>query len=66
MGVFSTYRHFVTLTFLDFSYDAGVCFAADDGFSRNVLGRSWFLNQFILGLDDYEGKLYLKNLAEFW
>jgi hypothetical protein len=66
IGSFKTYRHFVTLSFLDYSYDAGVCFAADESFNRNVLGRNWFLNQFIIGLNDYEGRLYLKNLAETW
>lgn len=63
---FGTYRHFVTLSFLDYSYDAGVCFAEDENFSRNVLGRNWFLNQVLLGLNDYEGKLYLQRLAETW
>lgn len=63
-GTFVTYRHFVVLSFLDFRYDAAICFAADDSFSRNVLGRSWFLNQVILGLNDYEGSLYLNRLEE--
>ncbi len=65
VGSFTTYRHFVTLRFLDFSYDAGICFAADENFNRNVLGRNWFLNQVLLGLNDYEGELYLSSLAEF-
>ncbi len=65
-GVFTTYRHFVTLRFLDLSYDAGICFAVDENFNRNVLGRSWFLNQVLLGLNDYEGNLYLSNIAETW
>lgn len=65
-GSFLTYRHFVTLSFLDLSYDAGVCFAADENFSRNVLGRNWFLNQVLIGLNDYDGKLYLSSLAEIW
>ncbi|MGI8670857.1 MAG: hypothetical protein ACR2J3_13585 [Aridibacter sp.] len=64
--VFTTYRHFVILSFLDYSYNAGICFAADESFSRNVLGRNWFLNQVLIGLNDYEGKLYLRNLAELW
>lgn len=64
--VFTTHRHFVTLSFLSFSYNAGICFAADDHFNRNVLGRSWFLNQVLLGLNDYEGKLYLSSLGETW
>ncbi len=63
---FNTFRHFVTLSFLEYKYDAGVCFAEDENFNRNVLGRNWFLNQVLLGLNDYEGKLYLKSLAEIW
>ena len=65
-GSFVTHRHFVTLSFLNFSYDAGICFAADESFSRNVLGRNWFLNQVLLGLNDYEGQLYLQSLTELW
>lgn len=63
-GSFTTYRHFVTLSFLDYSYNAAICFAAEDSFNRNILGRSWFLNQIVLGLNDYEGKLYLGNLPD--
>lgn len=63
-GSFSTYRHFVTLTFLDFSYSAGICFAAEAGVDRNILGRSWFLNQILLGLNDYDGKLYISGLQD--
>ncbi|MCU0239787.1 MAG: retropepsin-like domain-containing protein [Pyrinomonadaceae bacterium] len=66
VGGFSTYRQFVTLSFLDLSYDAGICFALDESFNRNILGRNWFLNQVLLGLNDYEGKLYLRSLAETW
>lgn len=64
--IFTTYRHFVTLSFLNYSYNAGICFAADENFNRNVLGRNWFLNQVLLGLNDYEGKIYLSSLAETW
>jgi len=66
IGGFTTYRHFVTLSFLDYAYDAGVCFAADESFNRNVLGRNWFLNQVLIGINDYDGKLYLSSLAETW
>lgn len=64
--IFTTHRHFVTLSFLDYSYSAGICFAADENFNRNVLGRNWFLNQVLFGLNDYEGKIYLSSLAETW
>ena len=65
-GIFTTYRHFVTLSFLGYSYNAGICFAADENFNRNVLGRNWFLSQILIGLNDYEGKIYLSSLAELW
>lgn len=65
-GGFKTFRHFVTLSFLNYEYDAGICFAADAAFNRNVLGRNWFLNQVLIGLNDYEGKIYLSSLAEMW
>ncbi len=65
-GVLTTHRHFVTLSFLEYNYNAGICFAANETFNRNVLGRNWFLNQVLLGLNDYEGKLYLSSLAETW
>lgn len=66
VGGFATYRHYITLSFLDYSFDESVCFAADESFNRNVLGRNDFLNQVLLGLNDYEGKIYLSSLAETW
>jgi hypothetical protein len=65
-GTFKTYQHWVTLSVLTFEFDAAVCFVPDEHFRRNVLGRIGFLNQFIIGLNDYEGRLYLKNLAKTW
>ena len=56
---FSAYRHDVTVAFLDYEFDVNVCFAADENFARNVVGRHGFLDRVILGLVDYEGKLYL-------
>jgi hypothetical protein len=38
-----------------------VYFAADEAFTRNVLGRQGWLNVIRLGLVDYEGKLYLSH-----
>jgi hypothetical protein len=38
-----------------------VGFAADEAFQRNVLGRRGFLEQTVLGLVDYEGRLYLRR-----
>ena len=39
-------------------------FAEDEAFQRNVLGRRGFLEPVILGLVDYEGKLYLSKYGE--
>ncbi len=63
-GMFTTFRHPVTLTVLGYCFDVGVCFAADESFQRNVLGRHGFLEQIVLGLVDYEGKLYLRSYDE--
>lgn len=58
-GTFRVYLHAVTLSVLNFDFDAYVYFAEDEGFNRNVLGRIGFLDRVVLGLVDYEGKLYL-------
>ncbi len=63
-GSFITYRHWVTLTILDYSFDVGVCFAEDPYLNRNVLGRFGFLDRVQLGLVDNEGKLYLRRNDE--
>jgi hypothetical protein len=61
-GSFLTYEHAITMSILDFDFDVLACFAADDAFQKNVLGRYGFLMQIQLGLVDYEGKLYLAQL----
>ena len=63
-GGFWAYRHDVTLSFLSFEFDVNVCFAEDENFSRNVLGRHGFLDRMILGLVDYKGNLYLAKYGE--
>ena len=63
-GFFMTYRHFVSLLVLDYAFDVGVCFAEDESFNRNVLGRHGFLDRVVLGLVDYEGKLLLSAYGE--
>lgn len=60
-GTFMTYLHEVSLSVAGFELDALVGFAADASFQRNVLGRRGFLEQVVLGLNDYEGKLYLSR-----
>lgn len=60
-GTFLAYGHNVTLCVMDYDFDALVYFAADERFSRNVLGRQGWLNQVKIALIDYEGKLYLSK-----
>lgn len=63
-GTFVIYLHEVRVSVADFDLDALVGFAADANFGRNVLGRRGFLDQVVLGLNDYEGKLYLSRYDE--
>lgn len=58
-GSFLTYGHAVTLSAFDWQFDATVYFAADESFTRDVLGRFGWMQQMKLGLVDYEGKLYV-------
>ena len=58
-GDFLTYAHEVTLVVLGIETTTTVYFAADESFSRNVLGRQGWLDRVRLGLVDYDGKLYL-------
>jgi hypothetical protein len=60
-GSFLAYGHEVTLSVLGIETTTTVYFAADEGFTRNVLGRQGWLNVVRLGLVDYEGKLYLSH-----
>ena len=63
-GSFMTYRHDVTLTVLDYAFDVRVCFAEDENFKRDVLGRLGFTDRVNIGLVDYEGKLYLSKYGD--
>jgi hypothetical protein len=60
-GSFLTYGHWVTLTVENFQIDSYVFFAADENFTRNVLGRRGWLDRMIVGINDYDGKLYLSR-----
>lgn len=40
-------------------FEVMIYFAADYNFSRNVLGRFGFLNRVQIGVDDYQGKMYI-------
>jgi hypothetical protein len=58
-GTFLAYGHDVRLQIADIAFDSMVFFAAEESFTRNVLGRFGWLDRVALGLVDYEGKLYL-------
>lgn len=60
-GKFLAYGHDVSLTVLGIELYTTVYFAADENFTRNVLGRQGWLDRVRLGLIDYEGKLFLSN-----
>jgi uncharacterized protein YukJ len=58
-GSFLAYPHAITIEVLGVHSEATVYFAADENFSRSVLGRIGWLNHVKLGLIDYEAKLLL-------
>ena len=58
---FLTYGHSITLTVAEIEFDSYVFFAEDVNFTRNVLGRFGWLNRVIVGINDYDGKLYLSD-----
>jgi hypothetical protein len=60
-GNFATYGHWVTMVMQGLEFDSYVFFAKDDFFIRSVLGRQGWLDRMIIGINDYEGKLYLKS-----
>ncbi|HLG13715.1 MAG TPA: aspartyl protease family protein [Blastocatellia bacterium] len=60
-GEFLAYGHEVTLRVAGLEFDSVVFFAADEQIRRSVLGRFGWLDRVVLGLVDYEGKLYLNS-----
>jgi len=60
-GAFLTYGHSVTLITSDFEFDSYIFFAHDESFRKNVLGRHGWLDRVIVGINDYDGKLYLSR-----
>ena len=58
-GAFQAYPHTITIEVLGIRSDATVYFAADDHFTRSVLGRTGWLDRVRLDLIDYEAKLLL-------
>ncbi|MDQ3129889.1 MAG: retropepsin-like domain-containing protein [Acidobacteriota bacterium] len=60
-GKFHTFEHRITLITFGLSWEATVCFIAEEGIKRNILGRQGWLDRVKLGLIDYEGKLFLNS-----
>lgn len=60
-GSFLAFGHGVTLVAAEFELDSIVFFAEDENFNRNVLGRHGWLDRLIIGINDYDGKLYLNR-----
>ena len=58
---FVAYGHEIRIAVLGIETSSMVYFAADENFSRNVLGRQGWLDRVRLGLIDYEGKLFLSD-----
>ena len=58
-GSFQAHPHTITIEALGIRSDATVYFAADEHFTRSVLGRNVWLDRVKLGLIDYEAKLLL-------
>lgn len=63
-GKFHAFEHRITLTTFGLSWEAAVCFIAEDEIRRNILGRTGWLDRVKLGLIDYEGRLLLSHYLE--
>jgi hypothetical protein len=60
-GSFTTYGHPVTVSVLGFEFQSFVYFAIVQGFTRNVLGRSGWLDRIRLGIVYHDSEIYLSS-----
>ena len=60
-GGFLAFGHELTLIVAGFEFESMVFFPENENINRNVLGRTGWLDRIILGLIDYEGKIYLSR-----
>ena len=60
-GSFTTYGHPVTVSLLGFQFQSFVYFATAEGFNRNVLGRSGWLDRVRLGIVYHDSEVYLSS-----
>ncbi len=58
---FVAYEHELIINVLGIETVSTFCFAKEESFTRNVLGRQGWLDRVKLGLIDYEGKLFLNE-----
>lgn len=58
-GSFAAYGHTVIVSVLGFDFETVVYFAAAEGFTRNVLGRSGWLDRVRLGVIYHDSEVYL-------
>ena len=58
-GTFRAYGHAVSITTAEYTFDSQVLFAENEVFNQSVLGRHGWLDRVIVGIKDYDGKLYL-------
>ena len=63
-GNFYGYGFRVTLITAEIELDSMVFFAEEESFNKNVLGRLTWLDNLLIGLVDYEGKIYLSKYGE--
>jgi hypothetical protein len=60
-GTFLTFGHNVTIITEGLEFDSYIFFYQNENQKINVLGRFGWLDRLVLGLVDYEGKLYLNR-----
>ncbi len=63
---FTAFGHEISIQFLDFEYMTTVYFVTDERFRVSVLGRRGFLDQFQIGLIDYERLLFIDSLENYY
>lgn len=63
-GSFPAYGHEIVMYAHGIKIETTVYFAADEGFQRDVLGLTGFVDRVQLGLIHYLGELYLNRLGE--
>lgn len=63
-GKFLAFEHRINLITFGLSWEATVCFIAEEGIKRNILGRQGWLDRVKLGIIDYEGRLLMSPYFE--